>query len=376
MKVDKIKIYLLELVILAILCFVLFIPNNYTRILLAILLTICAIVTILFIKKRKIESVNANKVSLVLIILAIIYLAAFYVMGLYFGYNSVRVTFGFETILHYIIPIGVTIISSEIMRNILLIQNVKFTKVITYILMVLIDLILYVDIYSILNNYDKFIEIIGFTLFASLSCNLLFNYISSRYGIVGNIFYKIITILYVYIIPFIPNVPIFFQSIIRMIYPYIIYLVLEYSFAKNNTIVAVKDKRRNNILKVILISIAIGFIMLISCQFKYGILVIGSGSMTGFINKGDAIVYENFNKEKDVIEEGQIIVFKQGDRKIVHRVIDIKLVNGEIRYVTKGDANSKEDDGYITNKDVFGIYKFKISYAGYPSIWLRDIFSK
>jgi len=37
--------------------------------------------------------------------------------------------------------------------------------------------------------------------------------------------------------------------------------------------------------------------MLISCQFKYGILVIGSESMTGTINVGDAVIYESYNNE-------------------------------------------------------------------------------
>ena len=117
------------------------------------------------------------------------------------------------------------------------------------------------------------------------------------------------------------------------------------------------------------------FAMLISCQFEYGILVIGSGSMTGTINKGDAIFYESYDKQEDSIEIGQVIVFNQDNRKIVHRVIDIKRVNDEVRYTTKGDANQEEDDGYITDEDVFGVCKSRILYIGYPSIWIRDIFS-
>mgnify|MGYP003305586767 CR=1 FL=1 len=46
------------------------------------------------------------------------------------------------------------------------------------------------------------------------------------------IIYKLITLLYSYIIPIIPDVLVFFRSILRMIYPYIIYLVLEYSYSK------------------------------------------------------------------------------------------------------------------------------------------------
>ena len=242
--------------------------------------------------------------------------------------------------------------------------------------MVLIDLIIYTDIYSKINTYDKFVEVIGFTLFASIACNLLYNYNSSRYGMTGNIVYRLITVLYVYIIPYIPNVYIFFRSILRMLYPYIIYQVLEYTFAQNNMIVAFEDKKKSIISKIILAVITIILAMLISCQFKYGILVVGSGSMTGSINKGDAIFYERYDKQKYEIEVGQVIVFTQNNRKIVHRVVDKRIVNSEAQYTTKGDANQKEDNGYITDKDIFGVCKFKMVYVGYPSIWIRDIFSK
>ena len=69
------------------------------------------------------------------------------------------------------------------------------------------------------------------------------------------------------------------------------------------------------------------------------------------------------------------IIFKKNIIQIVLRVVEIKRVNGEVRYTTKGDANQQEDDGYITGKDITGIYKFRIAYIGYPSIWIRDIFS-
>ena len=115
-------------------------------------------------------------------------------------------------------------------------------------------------------------------------------------------------------------------------------------------------------------------IALISCQFSYGVLVIGSGSMSGTIDKGDAIVYEKY--DNDIIKNGDIIMFEQGDTKIIHRVVDIISVNKEVRYYTKGDANEKIDDGYITDGQIKGLIKFKIKYIGYPTIWIRDMFQK
>lgn len=373
MKIDKIKVYLLEFILLAILSFALFVSNAYSRVILATVLAISSIAICFWIKKRKVQSVDSKKVTTILIIFAIIYLMAFYAMGLYFGYYKATITFSFWSLLNYIIPIAVIIISSEVIRNVLLAQNTKFSQLITFIIMVLIDLIIYTNIYN-MNTYQEVIEVIGFTFFASVACNLLYNYVSNRYGIIGNIFYRLITVLYVYVIPYIPNVYVFFRSILRMIYPYIIYQVLEYTFAKNNMIVALEDKRKNIISKVVLGVMTLALAMLISCQFQYGILVIGSGSMTGAINKGDAIFFEQYDSN-DEIEIGEVIIFDREGLQIVHRVVDIKNINGETRYTTKGDANQENDDGYITDEDITGICKFRIAYIGYPTIWIRDIFS-
>ena len=39
-------------------------------------------------------------------------------------------------------------------------------------------------------------------------------------------------------------------------------------------------------------------VMLISCKFRFGIIVIGSGSMTGTLNVGDALIYERYEEQK------------------------------------------------------------------------------
>ena len=373
MEKDKLRIYTLEFGLITILSFTLFVSNIYNRTILAILMIICCFITFIFIKKRNTEALQTKKVNLILTIFALIYLIAFYLMGIYFGFYKATITFSMWTLTHHIIPIAIIIIMSEIIRKILLAQNTRYNKIITFTIMVLIDLIVYVDVTTITYSFEKFSEIIGFTFFSSIACNLLFNYISIRYGFKGITIYRIITVLYVYIIPYIPNVYVFFRSILRMIYPYIIYQVIDYSFSNNEYVIAIEDKVKNFIFKIVFGILIATFAMLISCQFKYGILVIGSGSMTGTINKGDAIFFERL-EEDDVIDEGQVIIFNKDDLKIVHRVVNVKKINGEIRYTTKGDANANIDEGYITNKDIIGISKFKIIYIGYPSIWLREMF--
>jgi len=373
-KPDKIKVYALEIILLAILSFTLFVSKVYSRIVLACLLTVCAVATSILLKKRNTVSVHAKKVNIILAIFAIIYLAGFYVMGLHFGYYRAILTFSYTTLIQHIIPIAVIIISSEMMRNILLAQNTKFTKLITFIVMVIIDMLIYANLYNA-DTYDEIVELVGFALFAALACNLFYNYITVRFGIVGNIIFRLITILYAYIIPIIPNVVVLFRSILRIIYPYVMYLVIDYTFQKEEKAEAYEKKRKSTVGHVVLFILIVVFMAIVSCQFTYGIVVIATGSMTGTINIGDAVLFEKYDG-KELIEVGDVIIFNKQNMKIAHRVIDIKIVNGEKRYITKGDANKDTDQGYITNSDVYGMTKLRIPYIGYPTVLLRDIISK
>lgn len=373
MKKDIFKIVTFELILLFTLFFTLFVSNIYIYLILAFFLGIYAIVVRMMLKKRNIHSIYKKQVTLMMLFFSIIYVILFYLMGLYFGFYRSAVTFGFTGIFFYIIPLSVIVISSEMIREVILAQKAKISKIIAFISMVLIDLIIYTQVYDI-TNLDDFLMIIGFVLFASVSCNLLYNYISVRYGARPVIVYRLITVLYAYFIPIIPNVYVFFRSFLRMLYPYIIYMVLEYTYSKSNFVIAYKDKKRNAIATTILVFVMAGIVMLISCQFRYGILVIGSESMTGKINKGDAVVFESYDNQK--IREGEVIVFRKDNILVIHRVVRTINVNGENRYFTKGDANEEEDEGYVIKNDIVGVTKFKISYIGYPTIWIRDIFDK
>ena len=83
MKSDKIKVYFLEFILVAILAFALFVPS-FNRVVLAVGLAIATIIICFMIKKRNILSLNRNKVIIILFILAIIYLVVFYLMRIIF----------------------------------------------------------------------------------------------------------------------------------------------------------------------------------------------------------------------------------------------------------------------------------------------------
>ena len=367
MKRDLIRIYIIEILLIVILSLALFVSNVFDKKILALVLVLISALVCYLVKKKKPLSIFDRQVTLLMIGFGIIYIIIFYLMGYYKSTS----TFSFYTIYHFILPFVAIIISSELLRKRLLMQNGKASKILTFISMVLIDLVIYTGVYDV-TKLDDMLTVLGFILFASISCNLLYNYITIRYGSKSVIIYRMITVLYAYFIPYIPDVYLFFRSFLRIIYPYIIYLILEWTYSKTNYATAYND-RKKNILSITTVLIVMSLIIaLISCRFRYGIIVVGSGSMTGSINKGDAVVFEQYHNEP--LKEGEVIIFKNINVDTVHRIVSIENINGVYRYYTKGDANQENDDGYRTKEDIKGIIRLKIPYIGYPTLWVRDIF--
>ena len=382
MQRDKAKIYTIEILLFISIFIALIVSNKMTYVVSSIILTIFSIIVLMSLKKKGELSLYKNQTTMLMIAFAIIYVAGFYCIGMYINdFTKQAVRFSTNTLMKFIIPLSVSIITSELMRHRLISQDGKIrfsqhefdiSKFLTFLNMVLVDMMIYIGLYD-LTNYNEFLAAIGFVLFASVSCNLLYNYVSKRYGVAGIIFYRLITALYAYIIPITPNIYIYIKSFFRMIYPYIMYLVLEKTFSKTDFVVSYSDRKKNFVSITLMLIIMTLITMLISCQFKYGVLVIGSKSMTGSINMGDAVVYKSYNNE--AIEEGQVIIFESNGLRLVHRVIKIMDVNGEVRYYTKGDANDKMDEGYIVKDDIIGVTKARLIAIGYPTIWFRQLFS-
>lgn len=366
------KKYILELALLIILFFALFVPNIFTRMVVAVFLLAYTIFATKILKNTETLSEKNKRLMFQMFIFGAIYVVAYYIMGIYFGYYINPVQFSIKTIITFILPLTVIIISSEILRNVFVHEKDKISNILVIIDMVLIEVAIYWQVYD-LSNLNDFLVVLGLIIFASIACNLLYNYICSRFGYKPIIIYRLITVLYLYIIPVVPDVYTFFRAVLRMVYPYIIYLFLEYMYGKNKIIDTYKSRTIRNVNVVIIIIIAILTTMLISCKFHVGILAIGSGSMARTINKGDAVVFVKYTDQE--ISKGDVIVFKKNNITIVHRVTNVITNNGEKQYYTKGDNNESEDMGYTVDSDIVGISKFKIKYIGYPSLWLSDIFN-
>ncbi|MBQ9112041.1 MAG: signal peptidase I [Clostridia bacterium] len=372
MYIDKKILYAISISSVAALFLALIIPENFGRVIGAALLLPLAVIVCRLVKKRSILSINKKAVLGLMAVIALLYLILYYLTGLHFGFYRSIYTFEFSLFTKFIFPIAVMIISGEIMRSVLRAQNNKLVDVLVYVIGVLSEVLILSTLGQI-QTFNKFMDVVGLTFLPAITANLLYHYLSKRYGAVPNIVYRSLITIFPYIIPYTSAIPDSLYAFVKILIPLLIYWFIDMLYEKKRRFAVKKKNKLSYVGAVLLAAVLLSFVMLISCQFRYGALVIATDSMTGEVNKGDAVIFEQYDDQTIVV--GQVIVFRKDNNLIVHRVVDIKRINGFNRYYTKGDVNEDLDVGYITDADVVGLAYFKVPFVGYPTIFVRSLFA-
>lgn len=375
---DKRIIKISSVSIFAVLLLALLLPmGESSRIVAAALLIPIAVIIPLLIKKRSILSINKRQVLLLMTIIALVYLTLYYLTGIKFGFYSNPYKLNVKNLFAVIIPIVAIIVCTEIVRHVMVAQKSKLATVLCYFSCIIAELLMVSNL-SAVKSFGQFMNLIAGALFPALIANLLYNYLSSRYGLYPNLVYRLITTLYLYVIPIRSGISDAMLSFFRILIPIAIYMFIDALYEKKRKRALQQASRvwrvASAVLTVAVIIIMTGTVMLISNQFRYGALVIATPSMTGELDRGDMVIYESYDEQ--LISEGQVIIFEKDGTVIVHRVIDIEIINGEMRYYTKGDANEHTDPGYITDANIVGLAEGRLEGGGYPTIWMRSLFKR
>lgn len=375
---DKRIIRISSASILAVLLTVLILPLSESgRIAAAVFLFPAAVLIPLFIKKRSILSINKNQILLIMTVIALVCLMLYYVTGLEFGFYKNPYKLNFSNFFKYILPIATVITATEVIRFVFIAQNDKVTNALCYLSCVVSDVLVCSNIPSV-TSFNRFMDLVAGALFPALISNLLYNYLSKRYGIFPSLVFKLLTTLHAYVIPVVSGISESLVNFIRILLPIAIYLFIDTLYEKKRRYALGNTSKfwrvASRALTVLVIIIMIGTIMLVSNQFYYGAYVVATDSMTGELNRGDVAIYESY--EDQLITEGQVIVFEKNNSIVIHRVVDIEIINGGARYYTKGDVNDDNDDGFITGSDIVGLVNVKLPYFGYPTLWIRSLFMR
>ena len=374
MTADKKILYANSFAFIIVLLSAFLLPGEYSgRITAAFLLTPLAILFAIFVKKRSIPSMNKREVTFIVGVAAAMYIAIYFLSGILFGLHNSSGSRFWLIFFSCFIPCAVIIVASEVIRSIVRAQGNKLADLLCYAGCIIADVLMVGNLQSI-TSHSSFVNIVALSFFPAVTANLVFHYLSKRYGVYPNVVYRAITTLYSYVIPYRPLVSDALIAFARLLIPIALFLFIDALYEKKRRYALAKKHRFSKLITALALAAVMTVTALISNQFLYGTLVIATDSMTGEINRSDAVIFERYTDQP--IIEGQVIVFDKNDIMVVHRVVDIEIINGQTRYYTKGDANEDLDYGHITDADVVGLVRSRIPYIGAPTLWLRSLFDK
>jgi signal peptidase len=374
MKKDKLAVYIVSVLAFAALLPLLFLELGTAanvRIAAAAVLFVMTFPVCLVIRRRRASSIRWTSVLLLATVLGVLYVILVSMTGLHFGFFKNPYTLNTDLLLKTLLPVAVIIATTEIIRSVLLAQQIRFASLMAFLIAMTGDVLMLTNLVRV-TSFNRFMDLVGLTLLPAAIGNVYYHYASKRYGALPNMPLRLILALYSYLLPTTSAVPDALLSCSLILFPLLLLAVVSSLYEKKKRIALPKKGQKLGWFATALtVVVCIAIAMLISCRFRFGALVIATESMTGEINKGDMIIYERYDDQP--IQEGQVVVFLQNEARIVHRVVRIETVRGETRYYTKGDANDSPDAGYRTRADIFGLTDVKLAYVGYPTLWLREL---
>ena len=149
MNLDKKRLYIISGILIALFFFVIFIPSEITRIITSILLIPITVGICKLIKKRVSLKITKKEVFLIALFSGLLYVMIFYLTGLFYGFYRTPITLTFEKVILWVVPIIIIIITNEIIRKIFLMQNNKFASISSYIVSILIEILLFYNLWNI-----------------------------------------------------------------------------------------------------------------------------------------------------------------------------------------------------------------------------------
>lgn len=376
----------LKLVLLSIILLLSIIPDvtgiyknfgiNYSYIIKPLIWVFIFIIVIVFFRNDVIpDREHKKRVSYYVIIASLIYFTIYFGIGYIkeFQYNPYDNSLqGLVLNLWTILPI---LITREYARYYMINNCDKKHIILNAISISLLFLILNIDVINIPNYFSSsylFIKLLIEILIPNFTMSLYLTYISYYSGYEITILYKLLPQLALYLLPILPNTGWMLLSILDTSVPFFSYVYINYVISKKEH---TYDKKEGKVVGRKGWFLMISFVFVMICfglgVFAYKPLVIATNSMYPKIHKGDIVLVKDVNPKK--LKEGDIIKYQLDNYFVVHRIKEVKTLNGKKVFITKGDNNQTVDIFLVKESQVKGIVKKDIRYVGYPTLLLGKL---
>lgn len=349
---------------------------KYSEVITAAFLMVLAFISILLLgyKKDKKTQIKQNVTRMTISIIIIFFLIS-YGLGFFVGFLKNAYSLAPSAICDNLFAPVIIIVSTEIIRYVIISSNKDKKTVIILTTVLLTILELFITLKPL--NYADFaglFKAITATVLPIVSKNIVISYLDFHVGYKSGLVYRLIMDIYMFIMPIVPDLGDYLTSMIGIGLPFIIYIYASRTINEyNNGIERTYGKRTFRWFDIPAYLFLVILICLISGFFPYFLIGIGSESMTPKINKGDAVLIHKVDEPKE-LKVGDVIAFRLKDKTIVHRLVKIEKDKDKNKtyYRTKGDANNSIDNINLTFDNIRGKVILDIPYIAYPTIYLTE----
>jgi len=127
---------------------------------------------------------------------------------------------------------------------------------------------------------------------------------------------------------------------------------------------------------ILVIALAIVFGGQLGLQLYLGtptpLLAVESESMEPTLYRGDLVIVRSV--DVSTLRVGDIIIFNASwylsDVPVVHRIVQIQNVSGELHFITKGDNNAGSDEYFRLASDILAKVVGSVRYLGFVTLLL------
>lgn len=369
MKKDKLGFYVFTtLLLIAIAIF----KNDYLSIIFWLGMTTFLILKLGIPRDKNYHKVNTIRI---IIISLLSYFVISYSLGIITGFSKNIYSLKLIRIITNILPTLVMITCEEIIRYIYAKNSQYNNKKYIYLTIIFIVLDIAMGFNSrYLGNAELIFIFICSIVLPSICSELTYSYISYEVSYVPVLIMRYVLELSIYVLPIIPNLGAYLDSVLGIIYPVFIYLTVSKSIKEYDKFNKYISNTRKSYLLYPILIISFIIVFLVSGLGKYKMIAIGSGSMEPIYYRGDAIIYKKIT-DCSQIEIGNILAYQVDKTLVTHRVVGIDKKKGKYIFLTKGDNNDNVDSYEIKEDNVRGIVVYRIAYLGLPSIWMQELFN-
>lgn len=378
MKMNTRKLYISEsIILLAIIVLILTITKPlyaFRNVCIIISLGVSLIILLLSFGWKKDHNYLKKYTIRSLISLMMTYIILIYGLGIILGFNKGYLALNLDFYKSLFVTV-VLIVELEVVRYLIARNSLdsKMPLIVFTILSVLLGVLLEINIENVISSEEKFI-FLSTIILPIIAQEMLCSYLTYKISYVPSLIFKFVIKLYFFVMPIVPNLGDYIYSSINVLYPYIIYMIVNRAVVKYEKIKANFKKANITIFSIPLLLFFIVLIILVSGIFRYRLIAIASNSMQPAYSRGDAVIYKKIEPED--VEIGDILAFTKEGRIITHRVTKKAHKNNIYVFNTKGDNNEVEDAFTTSEANILGKVTFSFKYIGYPTVIINEIFGK